>query len=70
MADVNQRMFQVIQGFSNLDYEERVEVFKAIKQYQDDVDTEKRKGLILEFSKKAGVPLGPTGQGSCPCCGK
>jgi len=70
MANVNERMFQVIRGFSNLDYEERVEVLKAIKQYQDDVDAEKRKGLILEFAQKAGVPLGPTGQGSCPCCGK
>lgn len=70
MANVNERMFRVIKGFSNLDYEERVEVLKAIKQYQDDVDTEKRKGLILEFAKRAGVPIGPIDQGGCPCCGK
>lgn len=70
MANVNERMLRVLQGFANLEYEERTEVFKAIKEYQEKIDHKIRKELLESFSEKAGISLGPTGQGGCPCCGK
>ena len=70
MANVNERMLRVLQGFANLEYKERTEVFKAIKEYQEKVDDKIRKELLESFSVKAGIPLGPTGQGGCPCCCK
>lgn len=70
MANVNKKMLQVFRGFSNLEFEERVEVLKQINAYQTNIDHEKRTILLREFSARAGVDLGPTGQGACPCCGK
>lgn len=70
MANVNKRMVQVLQGFSNLDYEERVEVFQAIREYQDKIDNKVRKAMVESFAIRAGISLGPTGTGGCPCCGK
>jgi len=60
----------VLQGFANLDYEERAEVFKVIKEYQENISHSVRKKLLESFSKRVGLSLGPTGQGGCPCCGK
>lgn len=70
MASVSERMVRVLQGFANLDHEERSEVYKAIKDYQENIDIEFRKQLLESFSVKAGISVGPTGQGGCPCCGK
>jgi hypothetical protein len=70
MADVNRKMLYVLRGFANLNYEERAEVFNAIKEYQDNIDSEKRKILLESFAERAGVALGPIGGGGCPCCGK
>ncbi len=70
MADVNEKMLYVLRGFANLDFEERKEVFRAIQEYQENTDHEKRKILLEAFAEKAGVDLGPIGGGGCPCCGK
>jgi hypothetical protein len=70
MANVNEKMGRVLQGFASLDTEERREVYKAIKEYQENIDHKFRKELLESFSEKAGISLGPTGQGGCPCCGK
>lgn len=70
MAAVNERMLLVLKGFANLEYEERAEVFKAIQDYQEKIDHKFRRELLESFSAKAGIPLGPTGEGGCPCCGK
>jgi hypothetical protein len=63
-------MLRVFQGFTNLNYEERKEVLLAIKEYQDNVDREARKSMLRTFAQRAGVSLGPTGTGGCPCCGR
>jgi hypothetical protein len=68
MADVNEKMVRVLKGFSSLSYEERTEVLSKIQEYQGNI--EKRASILENFSAKAGVDLGPTGQGGCPCCGK
>ncbi len=68
MSDVNQKMLMVMQGFAALNSEERLELLKWIKKYQDNFES--RKELMESFAKTAGVSLGPTGQGSCPCCGR
>jgi len=70
MADVNEKMLRVLRGFSKLSYEERTEVLKKITEYQNNIDTEKRASILENFSAKAGVDLGPTSQGGCPCCGR
>ncbi len=70
MADVNRRMVSVLRGFASLDYKERTEVLRQIQQYQTDIDSQKRASLLKAFEKRAGVVLGPTGGGGCPCCGR
>ncbi len=70
MADVNRRMVRVLKGFSELTYEERSEVFRQIKEFQDNIDVPVRNRIVENFSKKAGVDLGPTNSGGCPCCGR
>lgn len=68
MADVNDKMVKVLQGFAALSYEERVELLKQIQEYQARIDD--RPKILKSFAERAGVPLGPTGHGSCPCCGR
>jgi hypothetical protein len=70
MADVNKKMLRVLKGFSSLDADERAEVFKRIKEYQENSNLEKRASILENFTARAGVDLGPTSQGGCPCCGK
>lgn len=70
MANVNIEMVRVLTGFTTLSYEQRVEVLNQINDYQENPDYEKRAMLIENFSLRAGVDLGPTNQGLCPCCGK
>lgn len=70
MADVTKSIVRVLRGFSELSYEERVEALKLFNEYQRDVDLKKRKALLESNAKKAGLDLGPTNQGGCPCCGR
>lgn len=70
MADVNERAYRVLRGFANLDYEQRKEVLSAIREYQENIDAQKRNSLLESFAKRAGVPVGPMDKGGCPCCGR
>lgn len=68
MADVSEKMVRVLKGFSSLSYEERTAVLNKIQEYQGNI--EKRASILENFSAQAGVDLGPTNQGGCPCCGR
>lgn len=70
MADLNKDAVRVLRGFSNLDYTIRSELMKVLKTYQENIDNDFRSTLLKEAATRAGVPLGPTGEGGCPCCGK
>lgn len=69
MAELNKDAFRVLKGFSNLDYASRVNLLELLKNYQEET-VEKRAAFMESFAAKAGLPLGPTGSGGCPCCGK
>ena len=69
MADVTPRSAKVLSGFTRLEYDERVELLKTLREYQDNNDTEIRKSLVGKYMVKAGISLGPISDDGCPCCG-
>ena len=70
MADLSKKGAHVLRGFSQLNHEDRNELMEIFKNFQGKIDNDYRRELVKESVAKAGVPLGPTGDGSCPCCGK
>jgi len=60
---------QVAAGFMRLSVEERTEVVKVINEFLEG-DTAKRRELTVLHEKRAGIDIGPTSGGRCPCCGK
>jgi len=66
---MSQKSDKVKSGYSELDYIERDEVKKFIKEF-DEATTEKRKTFSESLRSVTNKSLGPTSGYSCPCCGK
>lgn len=66
---MSKRSDRVVAGFMNLSREERDEVIKLLNKFINGNEKKKR-DLKEEFNKLAAVDTGPTGGGTCPCCGK
>jgi hypothetical protein len=66
---MTKRTEKVVAGFANLTNEERQDALNDINRL---LRAPPREGEELQesFSKRAGIDLGPTGQGGCPCCGQ
>ena len=62
---MNEKVFKVIRGYSELGYSERKEVRDFIKNYEEK-EFEDRKPLIKSLSES----VGPIDQDNCPCCGR
>jgi len=60
---------QVVAGFANLSPSERNDAVTEFLKLINAPEMEKR-GIMESFAKRAGIDLGPTGQGGCPCCGR
>lgn len=60
---------KVVVGFSRLSDSEKVRAVEILSEYIN-ADSAKQRVLKEEFRVKAGLDLGPTNQGGCPCCGK
>lgn len=60
---------KVVAGFCRLSDTERNRAVKLLNEYIN-ADSSKRRTLKESFTVKAGLDLGPTKQGGCPCCGK
>ncbi|HEY5367432.1 MAG TPA: hypothetical protein VIJ75_00445 [Hanamia sp.] len=60
---------KVKSGYSELDYSEREDVKKFIKEF-DDASIEKRKVFSEGLRTTLNKSLGPTSSWGCPCCGK
>jgi hypothetical protein len=70
MADLDKNTVRVLRGFSKLDYTNRNELLTILRDYQENIDNTFRGQLMEKVAARAGVPLGPTSEGGCPCCGK
>ena len=62
---MNEKIFKVIKGYSELDYSERKEVRELIEKYEAK-EFGDRKPLIKSLSES----VGPIDQDSCTCCGR
>lgn len=62
---MNEKVFKVINGYSELNYAERKEVRDFIEKYEAK-EFENRKPLIKSLSES----VGPLDKDSCPCCGR
>ena len=62
---MNEKVFKVFKGYSELDYSERKEVRELIQKF-DSTDFDKRGTLIKGLNES----LGPLDNSNCPCCGK
>jgi hypothetical protein len=62
---MNEKIYKVVKGYSELEYSERKEVRDFIEQYERK-GFEDRKPLIKSLSDS----VGPIDQNSCPCCGR
>ncbi len=62
---MNEKIFKVIKGYSELSYTERKEVRELIEKYEAK-EFDDRKPLIKSLSES----VGPIDQDSCPCCGR
>lgn len=60
---------RVVAGFARLTNPERADVVKDLNRIIEAGEDTKRE-LCENFSKRAGVDIGPLGSGGCPCCGK
>ena len=61
---------KVKSGYAELDYTEREEVKKFIKEF-DELPIEKRKTFSENFNRTINkANTGPTSSWGCPCCGK
>ncbi len=66
----NYKMLRVLRGFASLEYEERSALLDTMQDYQKNIDNAYRDKLVKLYESRAGVPLGPTDEGKCPCCGR
>ena len=62
---MDEKVFRVIKGYTELDYSQRIDAMEKMKEY-DSSDFDKRKPLLESLQKS----LGPTSQKTCPCCGR
>jgi len=66
---MTKRAERVVAGFASLNASERQDVINDINRLIRATPREEEE-LLENFSKRAGIDLGPVGQGGCPCCGK
>lgn len=60
---------KVVAGFTRLNDAERAKAVELINEYINAAAD--RKHVLKESHRvQAGLDLGPTNQGGCPCCGK
>jgi hypothetical protein len=66
---MSQASDKVVAGFVRLTDEERQAVIVEVNNVQSATGLTRR---VLEekICNRSGVPLGPTDQGRCPCCGR
>ena len=62
---MNEKIYKVIKGYSELSYAERKEIRKLIEKYEAK-EFKDRKPLIKSLSES----VGPIDQDSCPCCNR
>ena len=62
---MNEKVYKVIKGYSNLSYTERKEVREFIEKYEKE-EFKEREPLVKALSES----VGPIHQDTCPCCGK
>ena len=62
---MDKKVYQVIKGYSELEYSQRKEVREYIEKYEKEEFT-RRKPLV----ESLGRSLGPVSQDTCPCCGR
>ncbi|MBU1356379.1 MAG: hypothetical protein KJ620_07410 [Candidatus Edwardsbacteria bacterium] len=60
-----QKVYKVIKGYTELDYEQRKEAREYIKKYEE-TEISGRKPLTESLQKS----LGPISSDTCPCCGR
>ncbi|BBO18682.1 conserved hypothetical protein [Candidatus Brocadia pituitae] len=60
---------RVIAGFMRLTESEQKEIITEITNYMRESFVRKQ-SLRENFEKQAGIVLGPTNPGGCPCCGR
>jgi hypothetical protein len=60
---------RVVAGFANLSQQERNDAVTELNRLIN-APPEKKKPIEESFAKRAGIDLGPTGEGKCPCCGR
>ena len=60
-----QKVYKVIKGYSELDYDQRKEVREYIAKYEE--TPPENRIVKLESLQKS---LGPISSGTCPCCGR
>jgi len=62
---MDEKVYRVIKGYSELSSEQRKEVREQIEKFERE-EFGKRKFLIESLQKS----LGPVSQDVCPCCGR
>ncbi|MBL1233356.1 MAG: hypothetical protein COA31_011610 [Flavobacteriales bacterium] len=62
---MNKKTLKVLKGYSELDYNERVEIREQIKKYEE-TEFAKRDTIIKALNES----VGPLDSNNCPCCGK
>lgn len=60
---------RVLAGFTALSNDERAEAIRLLNDFIE-ADATRKRVLKESYGVKAGLDLGPTNQGGCPCCGK
>lgn len=60
---------KVVYGFSRLNDAERARAVELINEYIN-APSDRKRVIKEDFRVQAGLDLGPTSQGGCPCCGK
>ena len=60
---------QVVTGYVRLTSTDRNDAIAALNRLIQAPSDQKRR-IEESYVARAGLDLGPTGQGSCPCCGK
>ena len=60
---------KVVAGFTRLSDSERARAVELLNEYIN-ANADRKRVLKENHRVQAGLDLGPTGQGGCPCCGK
>ncbi|MCF8053114.1 MAG: hypothetical protein K9L59_17890 [Desulfobacterales bacterium] len=60
---------KVVAGFTRLTDSEKAKAVELINEYIG-ANSDRKRVLKESYEVKAGLDLGPTNQGGCPCCGK